>query len=187
MATGETTTGSLADSLPTIIASARIVREYAGVNKKTCEQQSLDANTGLTWNEISLSQLAAQNIDETTDNQNAQQLQDTLLSTTPTMTQILLKITDRTMRRIAPVVKSKIGPLSVNAMARKKDEDYLALFSTFSTTASPGAGNPLSFGHISAAVNNIGSNTTEPSSGNIFTVLHGFQIYELQQEIVSGI
>jgi len=49
MATGETTTGSLADSLPSIIASARIVREYAGVNKKTCDQQTLDANTGLSW------------------------------------------------------------------------------------------------------------------------------------------
>ena len=187
MATGETTTGSLADSLPSIIASARIVREYAGVNKKTCDQQSLDANTGLTWQEISLAQLSGQDITETTTNTNAQQIQDTLLSATPGMTQILVKITDRAMRRIASVVKSKIGPLSMNAMARKKDEDYLALFSTFATTASPGSGNPLSFGHISAAVNNIGSNVTEPSSGNIFSVLHGFQIYDIQNEIIAGV
>lgn len=187
MAVGETTTGSLADSLPSIIAEARIVREYAGVNKKTCEQQTLDPNTGLAWQEISLAQLAAQDITETMENTNAQQLSDTILSATPSMTQILLKITDRTMRRIASVVKSKIGPLSMNAMARKKDEDYLSLFSTFGTGASPGTGNPLSFGHISAAVNRIGSNTTEPSSGNIFSVLHGFQIYDLQQEIVSGV
>src|SRR3990167_7980447 len=142
MATGETTTGSLADSLPSIIASARIVREYAGVNKKTCDQQTLDPNTGLAWQEISLSQLAAQDIDETTTNTNAQQLQDTLLSATPTMTQILLKITDRTMRRIAAVVKSEVGPLSANAMARKKDEDYLSLFSTFNTDTSPGTAAP---------------------------------------------
>lgn len=187
MATGETHTGSLTDSLPSIIASARIVREYAGVNKKTCEQQPLDPNTGLSWQEISLAQLSAQDITETTTNDNPQQIQDTLLSATPAMTQILVKITDRAMRRIAAVVKAKIGPLSMNAMARKKDEDYLGLFSTFSTTASPGSGNPLSFGHISAAVNNIGSNTTEPSSGNIFSVLHGFQIYDIQNEIVGGI
>src|SRR3990167_4395069 len=118
MATGETTTGSLADSLPSIIASARIVREYAGVNKKTCDQQTLDPNTGLAWQEISLSQLAAQDIDETTTNTNAQQLQDTLLTATPTMTQILLKITDRTMRRIAPVVKAKIGAVAAQATGR---------------------------------------------------------------------
>lgn len=187
MPTGETHTGSLTDSLPSIIALARIVREYAGVNKKTCDQQNLDANTGLDWQEISLSQLAAQDITETMTNDNPQQIQDTLFSITPGMTQILLKITDRTMRRIASVVKSKIGPLASNAMARKKDEDYLGQFSTFSTGASPGTGNPLSFGHISAAVNRIGSNTTEPSSGNIFSVLHGFQIYDLQNEIVAGV
>lgn len=187
MPTGETHTGSLTDSLPSIIASARIVREFAGVHKKTTDQQTLDANTGLNWQEISLAQLSGQDITETTTNTNAQQIQDTLLSATPSMSQILVKITDRALRRIASVVKSKIGPLSVNAMARKKDEDYLALFSTFSTTASPGSGNPLSFGHISAAVNNIGSNTTEPSSGNIYSVLHGFQIYDIQNEIVAGV
>ena len=119
MATGETTTGSLADSLPSIIASARIVREYAGVNKKTCDQKTLAPNTGLDWQEISLSQLAAQDITETTTNTNAQQLVDTLFSITPGMTQILVKITDRTMRRIARVVKAEVGPLSSNAMARK--------------------------------------------------------------------
>lgn len=187
MTVGETHTGSLTDSLPSIIASARIVREYAGVNKKTCEQRTLDNNTGLSWQEISLAQLSAQDITETTTNNNPQQIADTLLSATPSMTQILVKITDRALRRIASVVKAEIGPLSMNAMARKKDEDYLGLFSTFSTTASPGSGNPLSFGHISAAVNNIGSNTTEPSSGNIFSVLHGFQIYDIQNEIVAGV
>src|SRR3990167_11196707 len=187
MATGETITGSLADSLPTVIAQARIVREYAGVNKKTCDQQTLDPNTGLSWNEISLGQLAAQDVTETTNNANAQQIQDAIFSITPGLTQILVKITDRTMRRIAGVVKSKVGPLSANAMARKKDEDYLSLFSTFGTGASPATGNPISFGHISAAVNRINSNTTEPSSGNIFSVLHGFQIYDLQNEIVAGI
>ena len=187
MATGETTTGSLTDSLPKVIADARIVREYAGVNKKTCDQQKLTDNTGLSWHEISLAQVAAQDVTETTNNQNAQQVQDTIFSITPGMTQILIKITDRTMRRIASVVKSKMGTLAANAMARKKDEDYLGLFSTFSTGASPGTGNPLSFGHISAAVNRIGSNTTEPSSGNIFSVLHGFQIYDIQNEIVAGV
>ena len=187
MATGETITGSLADSLPTVIAQARIVREYAGVNKKTCDQQELDANTGLSWNEISLSQLAAQDVTETTNNTNAQQLQDTIFTITPGLTQILVKITDRTMRRIAGVVKSKMGSLSANAMARKKDEDYLSLFSTFGTGTSPGTATPLSFGHISAAANRIGSNVTEPSSQQIFSGLHGFQIYDIQNEIVAGV
>ena len=73
-------------------------------------------------------------------------------------------------------------------MARKQDEDYLALFSGFATTSSPGSGNPVSFGHISAAVKNCTSNTTEPSAGDeIFGVLHGFQIKDIQDEIQAGI
>lgn len=186
MATGETTTGSLSDSLPTMIADARIVREYEGTFLRTCDVRSLTANTGLAWQEISLSQLQAQDITETTDNQNAQQLVDTLFTITPTMSQILLKITDRTYRRIASVVEGKIGSLAGNAMARKKDEDYLSNFSTFNGASDPGANNALSNGYIASAVANISGNVTEPSMSPIFAVLHGFQIYDIERQIVGG-
>jgi hypothetical protein len=184
---GETTTGSLADSLPYMIADARIIREYEGVYRRTCDIRDQAKGQGLSWNEISLGQIQAQDITETTRNENAQNIADTLFSITPTMTQILVKITDRTYRRIAQVVSSKMGQLAGNAMARKKDEDYLDLFSTFSTGTSPGAGNPVSFGHITAAVSRIGSNTTEPSTAPIYAVLHGFQIKDIQDEVLAGV
>ena len=187
MAVGETHTGSLSDSLPSIIADARIVREYEGTWKRTCDTRTLKEGTGLSWQEVSLAQLAAQNITETTTNTNPQQVADTIFTITPSMTQILTKITDRTYRRIASVVESKMGTLAGNAMARKKDEDYLSIFSTFGTGASPLTGNPISFGHIAAAKNRISSNVTEPASGVVNSVLHGFQIKDLQDEIVSGI
>lgn len=183
---GETTTGSLSDSLPTIVADARIVREFEGVWQRTSDVRKLDENTGLSWHEVSLGQLQAQDITETTRNENAQSIADTLFSITPTMSQILVKITDRTYRRIAGVVKSKIGTLAGNAMQRKKDEDYLALFSTFGTGASPGTGQPLSNGRIAAAKNRITSNVNEPSTSPVFSVLHGFQIYDIQAQIVPG-
>src|SRR3989304_5673583 len=129
MPVGETTTGSLADSLPTMIADARIVREFEGVHQRTTDHKKLKEGTGLTYNEISLSGLEAMDITETTENNNPQQVVDTILSGTPQMTQIMTKITDRTYRRIADVVESKIGTLVGNAMARKKDDDYTALFS----------------------------------------------------------
>ncbi len=187
MATGETISGSLADSLPTIIADARIVREFEGVWMRTTDRRTQEEGTGLNWIENSLAQLAAQDISETTDNQNAQQLSDTLLQVEPTMTQILIKITDRTYRKIAKVVSGKFGSLAGNAMARKKDEDYLALFSTFATTVQPGAGTAFAYGYISAAVNRIKSNTTEPSMASIYSVLHGFQIKDIQDAITSGV
>ena len=184
---GEVTTGSLTDSLPVMIADARIVREYEGTWRRTCEVRDLAKGTGLSWNEISLAQLDAQDITESTRNENFQDIADTIFTITPTMSQVAIKVTDRTYRRIANVVEAKMGQLIGNAMARKKDEDYLSLFSSFSTGATPGTGNPLSFGHISAAKNRISSNVTEPSMAEVFSVLHGFQIYDLQNEIVSGI
>ncbi|KKM13515.1 hypothetical protein LCGC14_1715450 [marine sediment metagenome] len=186
-ATGETTSGTLADSLPSIIADARIVREYEGTWQRTTDVRKLKDGTGLNWQEISLAQLTSQDISETTNNENAQQVQDTLLSVEPTMTQILIKVTDRTYRKIADVVESKMGTLAGNAMARKKDDDYLALFSTFATTVQPGAGVAFAYGYISAAKNRISSNATEPSIGAIYSVLHGFQIKDIQDAITSGV
>lgn len=187
MASGETTSGTLADSLPSMIADARIVREYDGVWQRTTDVRTLKEGTGLNWQEISLAQLVAQDITETTENENPQPIDDTLLTVEPTMTQILIKITDRTYRKIADVVESKMGTLAGNAMQRKKDEDYLALFSTFSTAVQPGAGTAFAYGYIAAAANRISSNTTEPAIGAIFSVLHGFQIKDIQDAIISGV
>lgn len=184
---GETTSGSLSDALPSIIADARIVKEFQGTWMRTTDVRRQKPGTGLSWQEFALSQVAAQNITETTNNQNFQQLQGTLFSIEPTMSQIIIKITDRTFRKIASVVTGKFGSLAGNAMARKEDEDYLALFATFATTASPGAGNPLSFGHIAAAVSNVTSNTTEPSMAEVFTVLHGFGLKDIQDEVLAGV
>jgi hypothetical protein len=184
---GETTTGSLSGALPEIIAQARIIREDEGTYKRTTDLIMQKKGTGLEWQEFSLNQLQASDITETTRNENFQQLSGQLLELEPDMTQIVIKITDRTFRKIAAVVSAKMGGLAQNAMERKKDEDYLSLFSGFATTTSPGTGNPISFGHISAAVANIESNVTEPSMGTISTVLHGFQIYDIQAELVAGI
>jgi hypothetical protein len=187
MAVGETITGSLTDALPSIIADARIIKENAGTWQRTCDVRKQKANTGLNWQEFALSQIAGQDITETTNNRNFQQLAGTLFSVEPTMSQIILKITDRTFRKLSSIVIGKFGTLSGNAMNRKDDEDYLALFSTFATTASPGSGNPLSFGHIAAAKSNVTSNTTEPSMAEVFSVLHGFQIKDIQDEVLAGV
>lgn len=185
MAAGITTSGTLSDSKNAVVADARIVREYEGVWMRTCEKQSLADGTGDYWQRVTLDQMTAQDITETTENTNSQQYGDTVFSMTPEMTQILIKVTDRTYRRIASLVKAKMGTAAGNAMARKKDEDYLALFSTFSTAVQPGSGVSMSYGYISAAKNRISSNTTEASMAKIHTVLHGFQWKDIWDEVVQ--
>ena len=183
----ETTSGSLSGALPSIVADARIVKEFEGTWQRTCDVKKQKAGTGLYWTEYSLNQLTAQDITETTDNRNYQTLSGSLQSIEPTMSQIIIKITDRTYRKIADVVEGKFGSLTGNAMARKEDEDYLSLFSGFATGASPGTGNPLGHGSIAAAARRVTSNVTEPSMSEVYSVLHGFQIYDIQAELTAGI
>ena len=184
---GEVTTGTLSQAMPIIIAKAKVIREYEGVWQRTCQIERQKAGTGLNWIEYQINQLSSQHISETVDNRNYQLISGTLLQAEPTMAQIVMKISDRTFRKLQSVVTSQWASLPGNAMKRLKDEDYLALFSGFATTCSPRTGNPLSHGHIAAAANNCKSNTTEPSNTEVFSVLHGFQIYDLQTELTAGV
>ena len=186
MPSGNTTTSALTDSLPTVIAEARIIREYEGVMPQLVDKQTLGEGIGLTWNEVSYAQLTASAINETTDLQNPQQISDTLLSITPTMVGIETLITDRVARRITKKGFAKMGGLAQNAIQRKKDEDGLVVLDG-ATTSLCGAGNTLSAGHIAAAVVRISSNTNEPGKKPFRCVLHGYQIKDIFDELVAGV
>lgn len=181
-----TTTGSLADSRQTIIDSSRITREFEGTYTRTTEAQTLDEGTGLSWEEISLGQLTAQTVTETTELNNPQSLSDSLLVSTPLVSGLNYIITDRVYRRLPKMVTAKFGPLGQNAIQRKKDEDYLAIFATAATTLA-GTATTLQSGHIAAAAYRIRSNATEGSVGPINAVLHGFGIKDIRDEIVSAV
>ena len=186
MATGWTNTGSLADSLPTVIDAARIVREFEAVMPKLVDRTTLPEGTGLNWDEISLARLTAQSVTENTILDNPQQIQDTLFSITPTVVGIQTLVTDRTKRRISKNVAAKMGELAGNAMERKKDADGLAILDG-ATTSLNGANTTLASGVIAAAANRIMGNTTERGMPPLYTVLHPFQLKDVQDELVSGV
>lgn len=186
MASGNTTTGSLADSLPTVIASARIIREFEGVMPQLVEKQTLGEGIGLTWNEISLAQLTAQDITENTVLDNPQQISDTLLTVKPTACGIETVITDRVAARISKNAFAKIGSLAQNAIQRKKDEDGLLMLDSFGNSYG-GAGTTLTSGHVSAAMALITGNASEPGKPPFRCVLHPYQIHDIEDEIVAGI
>lgn len=187
MAIGWTTTGSLAESLDDVRSSARIVREYEGVIPQLCDKQTLGEGIGLSWQEITYDQLTAQNVTETTDLDNPQQIADSLLTITPQVVGLETFITDRVRARISRVGYAKMGSLGQNAIQRKKDEDGLTIFATGATTSSPGAGATLTTGHIASSKFNISSNATEPGNPPYYFVGHGFQIKDIFDELVAGI
>lgn len=186
MASGYSTTDSIADSLPSIIASARQVREYEGVMPNLVDKVTLDEGTGLTWSEVSFDKLTATAVTETTVLDNPQQITDTLFQITPTVAGMMTIITDRVAARISKNAYAKIGSLAQNAIQRKKDTDGLVVLDG-ATTSLSGAGTTLVSGVIAAAGVRITSNATEPGVPPVRGVLHGFQIKDFYDELVGGL
>src|SRR3990167_5436842 len=144
MPAGETTSGSLNNALPTVYAEARRIREQkSGMWERTTTVKRQSEGEGYDFNWFTLNQIDAQYITETSTNSNFQQFVGSVQNTTPEMTQVIIKVTDRTYRKASKNVTALFGPASGNAMERKKNRDYLSSFTTFAKTASPGTGNPF--------------------------------------------
>ena len=185
MAAGNTTTGSLADSIDVIQASARSRRQYDGVMPQLVDRVELDANTGTTWREILLANLSAQAVTENTVLDNPQQYDDSAITITPEMIQIQTFISDKSKRNINNKVLAQMGKMPGEAMMRKKDEDGLT--AADASTQMGSAGTPVQTGDVAAARYIITSNATEPGPLPIAGVFHGFCIKDFYDELVAGV
>ena len=187
MPSGDTFVSSVSEGLDTVIASARTTREFpADVMLKVCDLQKLEDGTGTSWREFLAAQLTAANYGETDTIDNAQELDGSVLSATPQLVAIQTFIGKRVEARLNRKAYGTFGRLAQDAISRKKDQDGLALFSTFSSTVA-GTGTTLSHGHILAAANRIASDATEPGPEPYHAVLHGYGIYDIQSEILSSV
>jgi hypothetical protein len=186
MPSGRTTTDALADSLDVVVASARSTREQVGVMTKSVDLVTLTKNTGLSWKEITLAQLTAQNVTETTKLDNPQQFSDTQFLVTPTVTGVHTFITDRVGARISKKTLARMGKLAQDSIERKKDIDGITAIDA-ATTSLGGTGNSLVSGFIRASRARIMSNTTEPApqTGQIFGIFHGFALKDIEDEILD--
>ncbi len=187
MPSGPTYTNNLGDSLPTMIQSARGIREFLTRMVKLVDRQVLPEGQGTTWNEVSLSQLTAQDVAETDLLSNPQTYVDTLFSLVPVLSGISTLVTRRAKARIDKSVAAKMGSQMQEAIQRKKDKDGLVILDA-SSTSFGGAGTTLTSGHIDSAVTEVMNGTTnEPSTSQISTVLHSRQIKDLKSELTAGI
>lgn len=188
MPSGYNTVSSIDEGLDTVIASARTTREYpADVMLKVCDMATLSEGTGTAWREFLASTLTASNYSETDIIDNPQMFDGSILSATPQLVAVQTFIGKRVMGRLNAKAFATFGQLAMEAMNRKKDQDGLALFSAFSATGVAGTGVTATSSHVMAAVRRITSNVTEPGAPPIQVVLHGYQIHDLQAEIIAGI
>lgn len=185
MPTGITYTGSVADSLNEILASARNVREFKGVMAPLVEKHTLEEGTGLSWSEVSFDQLTAQDVQETTKLENPQQIVDTKQSITPSVSGIHIVLTKRMKARMDKQAYARVGRLTGDALMRKKDEDGLVVLD--GGTSLGGAGTTMVSSLIANATSRMQGNATEPIVGPYRAVLHPYQIRDLYDELVAGV
>ena len=150
------------------------------------DRKTLGEGIGNSWREISWEQLTAQLVTESQELDNPQQLDDTLLTITPSVVGIETIITDRVAHRISKVSFRAAGGLDQKAVERKKDEDGITVLDG-ATTSLGGAGTTGTSGHIFAAIARIQGNATEGGEPPFALVAHGFQLKDIQDEILSGV
>ena len=182
-----TTTTDLDNSLPTIVASARVVREQEGDMPGLVELRRLAQGTGDTWHEVSYAKLTAMAVTETTVNDNIQQVSDTDFSIKPTMIQIATMVNDKVGRNISKNGLRELGRLGQAAMQRKKNQDGLTTIDTTSSTQLGSAGAAMSYGLVAAGVANIRGNTTEPGHSPYRFVAHPFQMKDIYDQFTAPI
>lgn len=185
MAVGNTTTGSLADSLDTIVASARSRREYDAVVPQLVDRVDLTEGTGTAWKEVLFEALNAQAITENTVLDNPQQYDDSAITITPQMVQLQTFISDKVRRNLNRKSLSQMGKLAGEAMMRKRDEDGLTAMDA--STQMGTANTPVVTGDVAAARYIITSNATEPGPMPVSGVFHGFCIKDFYDELVAGL
>ena len=187
MALTPTVTDQLDASLPTIRASARIIREQRGDMVGLVERRTLGRGMGDTWHEVSYDKLTAQAISETTENTNIQQISDNDFPIKPTMIQVATMLTDKVGRNITQNGLREIGRLAQNAMQRKRNIDGLTTIDATTSTQLGSAGSSMTFGLVAAGVSNIEGNATEPGNPPIRFVGHSFCIKDIYDQFVAPV
>jgi|1_EtaG_2_1085319.scaffolds.fasta_scaffold02812_4 hypothetical protein len=186
---GDSDTGSLPDSLPTIVASARQVREQVGMNfPSSVDRRQLPMGTGRSWREIDIAKITAQDVPEGTTLDNPQQLVDTLISVEPTIAGVHIVVTPELAQYVSKNVAEQWGSLMQNALERRKDRNGLNLYDGATVTGG-GTGTTLNSGVVSAMVAQIQGDTDESAleTEEVFFFAHGFQIHDVRSELASGV
>lgn len=153
---------------------------------KLCDRQTLKEGTGTAWREFLAAQITASNYGETDIIDNPQELDGSILSFTPQLVACQTFIGARVRARLNRMAFGTFGRQAELAMSRKKDQDGLAIFAAASVTLA-GTGTTLTNGHVMAGGVRIQTDATEPWSGTIAHVNHGYAKYDLELEINAGL
>ncbi len=171
-----------------MIDQARAERDTGAVMTRVVDRQTLTNNQGYSWEEsVVLRFDEPQGITEQTILNDFRRYETDQISITPTQVGMAVLWTDRSKKRLNSKVLAQTTVQVQKAFEKKKDKDLIDLFALFAAGGA-GAGNTLTQGHIgaAAALNSTGR-LDEPWDGPQATVIHPYQLHDLESELLTGL
>lgn len=178
----ESTTSTLNDLLPSIVAEALFVASEASIMRNLVRNYTIPMGSGKTITVPRYPQVSAAALTEGTD------LTNTAVSTdgaTLTVSEVgvMTVVTDLARMASASNVIADVGRLFGEAIARKIDTDLTALFDGFSTNALGDGTTAITAAAIFQAVAKLRSAGVPPT--DLFCVLHPAIAYDLKANMTN--
>src|SRR3990167_3023999 len=144
-----TTDSVMADTVPTVLESARFTAEFIAEMSKLVWVIRKQLHDGKNVNVPYFGIVTARNLAEGVDNTVSETMSDTLVTITPGEVGCKIILTDKLVRDNNEDIKAAAGRLLGNAMEVKRDQDLLLQLASAGTTL--GAGATATLGQIAAA------------------------------------
>ncbi len=175
------TTSTLNDLLPAITAEAMFVANERSIMRGLVKNYSIPASNGKT---ITVPRYPVQSAAAVTE---GDEVSNTAVSTdgvTLTVSTVAIRtmVTDLVRASAASNVVADVGRLFGEAIAKKMDQDLLALFSGFSTGVG-GASTAMSAALVAQAVARLRANAVP--GDQLACVLHPYVAYDLKKDLTN--
>ena len=178
-----TTTTTLDDALPKMIAAARLTLRQTGVTRKRVDTVNLGEGQGLTYNEPQISTFSVIALTQGQDLSQAQTVSDTNVAISVTQAGGQVVIHDLAVKSLRDPIMRRIGEGLANAYTYFIDNDLTSLFSGLNAGFGT-AGSSFSSGWIQAGQARL-QNATRPVSGETTVVLQSFHYRDIASDISS--
>ena len=170
-----TTDAVLADTIPTVLESARFTEQFTSVMSGLVWRIQKELHDGKNVNIPTFGTVTARNLTEGIDNTVSETMSDSLITITPGEVGCKIILTDKLVRDNNEDVKAAAGRILGNAMEVKRDQDLLGQLANAATTL--GAGSTATLGQIAAARAILKGNPVSsggPAPGNPVIVHHPY-------------
>jgi N4-gp56 family major capsid protein len=178
----ESTTSTLNDLLPSIVAEALFIASERSIMRNLVKNYSVAMGTGKTVTVPTYGIVSAAGVNEGTD------LANTAVSTggavlTVSEVGIMTTVTDMALNASASNVVADIGRLFGEAIARKMDQDLTALFAGFSTVVG-GNATTATAAHIFQAVAKL--RAAGVAGSDLFAVVNPLVAYDIKSALTNA-